>query len=598
MKIRMVWLGSLLTAAILLIGAAQSQKSEGLIVHEWGTFLAMNGSDGVSLDGMYHEEHALPAFVHARSRDQLHIPGAGIKGETPVIYFYTNRIEHVDVRVRFPQGIWTQWYPNAQFLGPSLAGTHTPLHLSDGHITWQATIVPNTGGPERVSIPQSPPDSLWNFARETDSAYVQTGENGHRMESEKFLFYRGLGQAPLPLQSSTSDGGTLSVSSGEPYIMRHLFVLRVENGRGVWKYLPSVAPGEKVTQAIPTMAEAKPLAEFTRAVGDELAAKLTESGLYPKEARAMVNTWSRSYFGSDGIRVLFVLPQAWTDAFIPLEINPKPAETVRVMVGRLELLTPEREQQAEKAVAGLATTDTATRDQAFDFLRSQGRYVEPILRRTLRSTHDARVQTLCKRLLTTDFVTELRAGSRATDGAAPANDPDRDRPVFVRARLASLLREVGLDGEAMQEAKAAEAALREMKMPPTDRFEARPFLRAYARIAEGEGDDKQAVTRYSDFIQFGSQRKTKCEGCHPTEGPRTMAWFRDWWAGKKYAQYVARLGQTERAIAANQGDLDRNANVTASQMRLAYLYASKGDKERAAALWARVEEGDKSAKSE
>src|SRR5437762_1991998 len=119
MKLRLAWLGLLLFAAVLLIGAAQPQKSNSsLIVHEWGTFLAMNGSDGVSLDGMYHEEHALPAFVHARSRDQLHIPSAGLKGETPVIYFYTDRVQDVAVRVRFPQGIWTQWYPNAQFLGP------------------------------------------------------------------------------------------------------------------------------------------------------------------------------------------------------------------------------------------------------------------------------------------------------------------------------------------------------------------------------------------------------------------------------------------------------------------------------------------------
>src|SRR5579871_5661493 len=123
MKLRPIVLSTLLLAAIASL--AQTPRPEGLVVHEWGTFLAMNGSDGVSLDGMYHEEHALPAFVHARSRDQLHIPSAGIKGETPVIYFYTDRVESVRVRVGFPQGIWTQWYPNAQFLGPSLAGMHS-----------------------------------------------------------------------------------------------------------------------------------------------------------------------------------------------------------------------------------------------------------------------------------------------------------------------------------------------------------------------------------------------------------------------------------------------------------------------------------------
>ena len=71
----------------------------------------------------------------------------------------------------------------------------------------------------------------------------------------------------------------------------------------------------------------------------------------------MVNTWKNSYFQNDGIRVLFVLPQSWTDAFIPMNILPKPREVVRVMVGRLELLSPEREQLAESAVRDLAGPD-------------------------------------------------------------------------------------------------------------------------------------------------------------------------------------------------------------------------------------------------
>ena len=94
--------------------------SSDLIVHEWGTFLGMSGSDGASLDGMYHEEHALPAFVHSRSRDQLRLPFALLKGETPVIYFYTKERQQVRVGVGFPRGIWTQWYPQASLVNPPL----------------------------------------------------------------------------------------------------------------------------------------------------------------------------------------------------------------------------------------------------------------------------------------------------------------------------------------------------------------------------------------------------------------------------------------------------------------------------------------------
>src|ERR1041385_3241629 len=99
--------GILVSAAALLAALCAARPSGKLVVHEWGTFLAMSGSDGVTLDGMYHEEHALPSFVHSRSRDQLHLHTALVKGETPVIYFYTDRDRQVDVRVDFPGGIWT-----------------------------------------------------------------------------------------------------------------------------------------------------------------------------------------------------------------------------------------------------------------------------------------------------------------------------------------------------------------------------------------------------------------------------------------------------------------------------------------------------------
>ena len=53
--------GSLVAIAAGTLAAGADASRTGLVVHEWGTFLAMNGSDGVTLDGMYHEEHALPA---------------------------------------------------------------------------------------------------------------------------------------------------------------------------------------------------------------------------------------------------------------------------------------------------------------------------------------------------------------------------------------------------------------------------------------------------------------------------------------------------------------------------------------------------------
>src|SRR5689334_12842914 len=90
--------GTSIGLAALYARSEEPQTSD-MVVHEWGTFLAMNGSDGVGLEGMYHEEHSLPGFVHARSRDQLRLPSVSIKGETPVIYFYTDRAQKARVDV-------------------------------------------------------------------------------------------------------------------------------------------------------------------------------------------------------------------------------------------------------------------------------------------------------------------------------------------------------------------------------------------------------------------------------------------------------------------------------------------------------------------
>ena len=64
----------------------------------------------------------------------------------------------------------------------------------------------------------------------------------------------------------------------------------------------------RLDQRVPEMSESRPLDEFVNRYPTTWARRLAESGLYEKEARAMVNTWAGSYFKTDGVRVLFVLP--------------------------------------------------------------------------------------------------------------------------------------------------------------------------------------------------------------------------------------------------------------------------------------------------
>jgi hypothetical protein len=591
---RLRTIGTGLALVTLAAGfAAQAAETGDLVVHEWGTFLAMSGSDGGVLEGMYHEEHALPAFVHARSRDQLRIPSVVLKGETPVIYFYTDRAQKVRVDVRFPRGIWTQWFPQAQVVGPHLSQLGDPARsgLRDGRILWCAELLPAASGAPSPS--PSPPatssDALWNFARDVDAAFVRTTDatvEPKRHETDRFLFYRGLGEAPLPLRVSDSRGGTLELDREGVDGISHVFNVRVEGGRGSYTYLPRMQPGERRTGVVPRTEASRPLDEFAETIGRDLVLRLVESGLYEKEARAMVNTWRSSYFASEGVRVLCVLPQSWTDRFIPLTVDPEPRKVVRVMVGRVELLTPDRERLAERAVRDLASGDPEARRAAFAALRDQGRYVEPVVRRVLRTTQDEGVRALCKRLLTTDLVTEMRSAIHsASDGRRLLDDP-----VHVRAQLALLLREVGLDAEAKAEGRHVLEALAARAEPNLDNHEARHPLRATARAREAVGDRAGAVRSYERFLGFAAQAvaRKECRGCHHDAGPTNPAWFRDWWAGGRYAALVAGLGGADRAIADQRATLRANPSDVAARLKLAYLLGAEGDRAGAEATWSEL----------
>jgi DNA-binding transcriptional ArsR family regulator len=583
----------ILIASVLSLAAAgfmlaAPSDSKGLVVHEWGTFLAMNGSDGVSLDGMYHEEHALPSFVHARSKDQLRLRMSLVKTETPVIYFYTQQQQRAQVEVGFPTGLWTQWYPQAMTVSPGIVQAAAPPHTRDGRISWDVDIWPASRG--AAVLPATNGDALWNYSRDVDAAYVSTSNTiypAQPREWERFIFYRGLGEAPLPIQVRF-DNGRINAATSEAGGLRHLFILRVENGRGAYAYAPSLTTTTSFDQPVPAMQTSLPLEEFVERVSADVARRLTESGLYEKEARAMVNTWTSSYFKTAGVRLLFVMPQSWTDRFIPMRITPAPERLVRVMVGRMELLSPERERRAETAISGLASPDAATRERAFEVLRAEGRYVEPIVRRALRTTTDERVRALSRRLLLTDFVTELR--TTFTDAAR--GERVATEPVYIQAQLASVLREAGLTDEARMEGEAALKQLNAWPKPTMRDHASRDGYRALARAYEGVGNDAEALRWYGEFVQFGSQVAGPTRGCagscHVTLGPRDASFFRDWYAGRKFGEYAVRTGEAPRLIAAHEIALGASAGNRASALSLAYLYEATGQEEKAKNVWESV----------
>src|SRR5207253_8628523 len=242
----------------------------------------------------------------------------------------------------------------------------------DGSISWNSvTISPN----RREKFPSENSDNHYYAARMTSSTPLRvqtpTGE-----KQEKFLFYRGVSTFSVPLSATLTPASKLHVENhGQEEIPN--IILFERRGERV---------GYRIGGGLQKDAILDP-PELTGTIGDlgrELEGMLVAQGLYQDEAHAMVETWRGSWF-EEGSRLLYIVPRTFVDGVLPLSIHPAPAQTVRVFVGRLEIVTP----ATEKAVEGaLVTHDSAT-------LEKYGRFLEPILRTMLgKDSHCPRVAKL------------------------------------------------------------------------------------------------------------------------------------------------------------------------------------------------------------
>lgn len=349
-------LGTLLLAVFGWLDYAAAAEPP-LVVHEWGTFTSFSDSKGELVEFRPLVDNQLPAFVYTR-KEQLGRDDVAFaltkfttwskqRMETPVAYFYTDKIRDVNVSVDFPQGFLTEFYPPVRELLPP--AYHENWEMKNARLNWgQVRLIPQlefdrTIGAAaeqagRNALPIAPGDNHYGHARCTDSAIVEFSDAaGHGTHYEKFLFYRGLGNFDQPGKLTAQGNGKFSLQNDTDQDLKHLFLVQVDGPKIRFSYYPEAKAKSNLPLSTPTVTTT------IDEVGDALAKSLVEAGLYEKEAVSMVNTWRGSWLSESGTRVLYQLPQAWTEALIPLKIDPQPEQVVRVMVGRLEIMTPEME---------------------------------------------------------------------------------------------------------------------------------------------------------------------------------------------------------------------------------------------------------------
>src|SRR5262249_53002590 len=148
-----------------------------------------------------------------------------------------------------------------------------------------------------------------------------------------------------PLRITMISSNQIRLVNTGSQVLEHLFVLDLKDRAGTFLQVDKLTPGAEHSLRIHVGSGALDFDALSQSLASGMTEALMKEGLYPREASAMVHTWKNSWFEEDGLRVLYILPRAWTDEIIPLKLEPAPQELVRVMVGRAEIISRELEQQ-------------------------------------------------------------------------------------------------------------------------------------------------------------------------------------------------------------------------------------------------------------
>jgi hypothetical protein len=279
----------------------------------------------------------------------------------------------------------TEWYPQATRVGPAYRPDGQPA-ISDSLIEWKGVaILPRdtqeVAAASLIRVRDDPQTDHYYAARATDANLLRVSSASARngTEYERDLFYRGLANVPGPLIATVDPNETqLTLATSGTETLNRLFVVTIRKGLMRYQRVDRVTPDRSTDVAL----DAEPFGalEATRArLMEDMVKTLVAEHLYEKEARAMVDTWKHQWFAEEGSRVFYLLPRAWTDRVLPLEITPRPDRVVRVMVGRAELIMPSVERGLKDEIMAYKSGDAAAQERAVANVSAMklGRFLMP-----------------------------------------------------------------------------------------------------------------------------------------------------------------------------------------------------------------------------
>jgi len=355
-----------------LLAALGTAQAADLVVHEWGTITTIHDASGKPATGLNRIDEAdvLPPFVHRYEPETTRqperqlgksprIPGrpdVTMRLETPVIYFHpppnTKFDAPIDITVRFRGGVINEFYPDGE-ASVALDVDRVNDKMEAGVIRqWNGDVLNNYvvgtlqwKGLRLHDTLVAPLTShaTWLAPREVSSVSVFSAAEG---EGEQYLFYRGVAHLDALFQTTLTRAQVklsapalltwLEAPATVPYVW--LADVRAD-GSIAFRQHPAVTLSKEETGKELARIRRFAAGDYTDAAPLRLSLKraLIEQGLYADEANALLNTWKASYFEKPGLRVFYLVPRAWTDYFLPLELSV-PARVNRVIVGRIDLV--------------------------------------------------------------------------------------------------------------------------------------------------------------------------------------------------------------------------------------------------------------------
>ena len=443
--------------AIVLIGQGIA-LADPLVVHEWGTFTSLQDERGSAIGGINADDEPVPNFVHrlnynlvlgpkpnvwflaAKSIPQSH-PDVTMRLETPVVYFHPGRGAKtpfpVNIEVAFRGGWLSEFYPKAEFEAPGIKGSSFgPLSAATvGRLAWNNLQVgTDAAGPETDS-------KVWLAPRAVDAANVTTADG----ESERYLFYRGIGNVESPLRVSrdhssrtpslvvTAEFPIVPQTSESELVVPALWLVDIREDKTVaFRALEGFrVPNDGLPRQMSSTRAGFDDTDYSADNIDKLEATvhtaLVDDGLFADEAQGLLNTWRASYFETPGLRLFYLLPQEWTNQVLPMKLSVD-AKLVRTMVGRVEIVTPEQRTLLREIAAGPASKsdwmyqEDKKRAEPADYraFQSLGRFRNALVLDELKRRPTEPMQTFVNNYSLAGYVPRVTAVATETEATTTA----------------------------------------------------------------------------------------------------------------------------------------------------------------------------------